>query len=128
MDGVRSNVVAARAASSTSPRLRGEVGLRASSARNPGEGDPRQTECQESPPHPDPLPASGERELTEIAAPSVNQFARKATVTMNPPPTNDPLNPFVRVGSPSIKPALQNLNTHRIICAHPRAAAKSATG
>src|SRR5712691_1353660 len=42
----------------TSPRLRGEVGLRASFARNPGEGDSPQTECGESPPHPNPLPAS----------------------------------------------------------------------
>src|SRR6266702_171549 len=43
-------------------RLRGEVGLRASLARNPGEGDSPRPEYLESPPHPDPLPASGERE------------------------------------------------------------------
>src|SRR5580698_10447038 len=42
----------------TSPRLRGEVGLQS----NPGEGDSPQTELVESPPHPNPLPASGERE------------------------------------------------------------------
>jgi DNA helicase-2/ATP-dependent DNA helicase PcrA len=48
----------APSSSSTSPRLRGEVGLRS----NPGEGDSPQTELLEAPPHPDPLPASGERE------------------------------------------------------------------
>src|SRR5260370_3561475 len=42
----------------TSPRLRGEVGLRS----NPGEGDSPRVEYVESPPHPDPLPASGARE------------------------------------------------------------------
>jgi ATP-dependent DNA helicase UvrD/PcrA len=48
-----------QASSSTSPRLRGEVGLRS----NPGEGEPNaQPVSAESPPHPDPLPASGERE------------------------------------------------------------------
>src|SRR6516164_4986568 len=45
----------------TSPRLRGEVDARSAS----GEGEPQRTE---SPPHPDPLPASGEREHTESAA------------------------------------------------------------
>jgi peptide/nickel transport system ATP-binding protein len=44
--------------SSTSPRLRGEVG--APSA--PGEGGYQQVRSLENPPHPDPLPASGERE------------------------------------------------------------------
>ncbi|SHK92834.1 peptide/nickel transport system ATP-binding protein [Bradyrhizobium lablabi] len=45
--------------SSTSPRLRGEVGLRS----NPGEGDSPRTALVERAPHPDPLPAkSGERE------------------------------------------------------------------
>ncbi|MGJ5181608.1 ATP-dependent helicase [Bradyrhizobium oligotrophicum] len=48
----------APSSSSTSPRLRGEVGLRS----NPGEGDSPTAELAESPPHPDPLPASGERE------------------------------------------------------------------
>jgi peptide/nickel transport system ATP-binding protein len=43
---------------STSPRLRGEVGLRS----NPGEGDSPRTEPAERAPHPDPLPASGARE------------------------------------------------------------------
>jgi L-cysteine S-thiosulfotransferase len=42
----------------TSPRLRGEVDARSAS----GEGDSPNTEIVESPPHPDPLPASGERE------------------------------------------------------------------
>jgi len=44
----------------TSPRLRGEVG----SQSDPGEGaspNPRLSFC-EMPPHPDPLPARGERE------------------------------------------------------------------
>jgi DNA helicase-2/ATP-dependent DNA helicase PcrA len=41
----------------TSPRLRGEVGAHA-----PGEGDSTQTPLAESPPHPNPLPASGARE------------------------------------------------------------------
>jgi peptide/nickel transport system ATP-binding protein len=44
---------------STSPRARGEVGLRS----NPGEGDPPRTLLAERAPHPDPLPAKGgERE------------------------------------------------------------------
>jgi DNA helicase-2/ATP-dependent DNA helicase PcrA len=51
----------------TSPRLRGEVGLRS----NPGEGVAEPTSPAASadrPPHPDPLPASGARE--QIAQPS----------------------------------------------------------
>jgi DNA helicase-2/ATP-dependent DNA helicase PcrA len=54
----------------TSPRLRGEVGLRS----NPGEGvdEPEPTPSSAAamalaPPHPDPLPASGEREKTPHA-------------------------------------------------------------
>ncbi len=43
---------------STSPRLRGEVGLRS----NPGEGDSPRIALAEAAPHPDPLPAGGERE------------------------------------------------------------------
>ena len=43
----------------TSPRLRGEVDARSYAS---GEGDFPQAEFAESPPHPDPLPASGERE------------------------------------------------------------------
>jgi DNA helicase-2/ATP-dependent DNA helicase PcrA len=51
--------------SSTSPRLRGEVGLQS----NPGEGDSPRVEPVERAPHPDPLPVKdGERE--KIAAPS----------------------------------------------------------
>ena len=42
----------------TSPRLRGEVDARSAS----GEGDSPSTELLDTPPHPDPLPASGERE------------------------------------------------------------------
>ena len=43
---------------STSPRLRGEVGLRS----NPGEGEPNSNTVPGVAPHPDPLPAGGERE------------------------------------------------------------------
>ncbi|MDP1865976.1 MAG: UvrD-helicase domain-containing protein, partial [Bradyrhizobium sp.] len=54
-----------QAPSLTSPRSRGEVGLRS----NPGEGEPNATPVSaESPPHPDPLPASGARE--QMAPPS----------------------------------------------------------
>ena len=49
----------------TSPRLRGEVGAQSA----PGEGEPAShLVSAESPPHPDPLPASGARE--KIIAPS----------------------------------------------------------
>jgi DNA helicase II / ATP-dependent DNA helicase PcrA len=47
-----------QAPSYTSPRTRGEVELRS----NSGEGHSPHTELVESPPHPDVLPASGERE------------------------------------------------------------------
>jgi hypothetical protein len=53
----------ARATSYTSPRLRGEVDARSAA----GKGGSRQAEFLENPPHPDPLPASGERERTERA-------------------------------------------------------------
>jgi peptide/nickel transport system ATP-binding protein len=46
------------APSSTSSRLRGEVGAYSA----PGEGESPQTEVLETPPHPNPLPAGGERE------------------------------------------------------------------
>jgi peptide/nickel transport system ATP-binding protein len=49
----------------TSPRLRGEV---ARASARAGEGGSPSTELVESPPHPNPLPASGERERTESAA------------------------------------------------------------
>jgi DNA helicase-2/ATP-dependent DNA helicase PcrA len=51
----------------TSPRLRGEVGLRS----NPGEGEPTATPVSaENPPHPDPLPVKdGEREKIDSPAP-----------------------------------------------------------
>ena len=53
--------------SSTSPRLRGEVGLRS----NPGEGDSPQTELAVTAPHPSPLPVKdGEREHSAGSAPS----------------------------------------------------------
>jgi peptide/nickel transport system ATP-binding protein len=45
---------------STSPRSRGEVGLRS----NPGEGDSPRTALAEGAPHPDPLPAKGEERET----------------------------------------------------------------
>jgi DNA helicase II / ATP-dependent DNA helicase PcrA len=55
-----------QAPSLTSPRLRGEVELRS----NSGEGEPTsQPVFAESPPHPDPLPASGARE--QIAHPGM---------------------------------------------------------
>jgi HemY protein len=47
-------------ATATSPRLRGEVGR-----LRPGEGDSPRAVQMESPPHPTPLPASGEREQTD---------------------------------------------------------------
>jgi peptide/nickel transport system ATP-binding protein len=48
---------------STSPRSRGEVGLRS----NPGEGDSPRTALAEGAPHPDPLPAKGgERETLPL--------------------------------------------------------------
>jgi DNA helicase II / ATP-dependent DNA helicase PcrA len=59
----------------TSPRLRGEVGLQS----NPGEGEPTPPPVSpESPPHPNPLPASGERE----------QIAQAAIAPPSPPPKN----------------------------------------
>jgi len=48
----------------TSPRVRGEVGLRS----NPGEGASPGTVLAESPPHPDPLPASGGKEKNGSAS------------------------------------------------------------
>jgi DNA helicase II / ATP-dependent DNA helicase PcrA len=59
----------APASSSTSPRLRGEVGEPRSGA--PGEGESPQTELVERTPHPDPLPVKdGEREKSAPASPS----------------------------------------------------------
>ncbi|PYF01306.1 Rep family ATP-dependent DNA helicase [Rhodopseudomonas faecalis] len=65
----------AQAPSQTSPRARGEVG----SHSDPGEGAPPQiadSQLAETPPHPTPLPARGEREqavaLGENAAPPKN--------------------------------------------------------
>ncbi len=71
--GTGLSVSSASAAGSTSPRLRGEVGAppKRSEGGKPGEGDSPRAEPIESPPHPDPLPASGERERTESAAPPV---------------------------------------------------------
>ncbi len=55
-----------QAPSYTSPRVRGEVASRSDA----GEGDSPQTELLESPPHPHPLPARGEREQSAAAAAS----------------------------------------------------------
>jgi uncharacterized protein DUF3306 len=55
---------------STSPRLRGEVGSRS----DPGEGGSQQAQPAESPPHPDPLPASGEREFDPASLPPVESI------------------------------------------------------
>ena len=66
----------------TSPRLRGEVGARSA----PGEGVSRKAPRVELAPHPDPLPASGERE--QGAAADLLRFAhgRKfATILADPP-------------------------------------------
>ncbi len=52
----------------TSPRARGEVGLQS----NPGEGDSPRVALAETAPHPDPLPADGERESTAPSAPLKN--------------------------------------------------------
>jgi ATP-dependent helicase/nuclease subunit A len=59
----------------TSPRLRGEVGICALAAQIPGEGASPQTlrgesELAETPPHPDPLPAGGEREQSVVDLPA----------------------------------------------------------
>ena len=57
-----------QAPSSSSPRTRGEVGLPLATQSvvqsNPGEGNSPQAEFLETPPHPNPLPASGEKEKT----------------------------------------------------------------
>ena len=63
LDAASSRVVAPRInrhRQFTSPRLRGEVGSHRRC--DPGEGDSPQTALAESPPHPDLLPASGEKE------------------------------------------------------------------
>jgi peptide/nickel transport system ATP-binding protein len=49
----------------TSPRSRGEVGAQSA----PGEGELLHTGSSENPPHPDPLPARGEREKVSDAKP-----------------------------------------------------------
>jgi DNA helicase-2/ATP-dependent DNA helicase PcrA len=47
----------------TSPRVRGEVARRSPKGEGAaGEGDYPQTESMENPPHPNPLPARGDRE------------------------------------------------------------------
>jgi peptide/nickel transport system ATP-binding protein len=53
------------ALSLTSPRVRGEVGTRS----GPGEGDSPRVALADRAPHPDPLPASGEREKSDPARP-----------------------------------------------------------
>jgi hypothetical protein len=67
----------------TSPRFRGEVDR---AKRGRVRGALRESECVESPPHPDPLPASGARERT--AAADLLSFAagrRFATILADPP-------------------------------------------
>jgi pyrroloquinoline quinone biosynthesis protein E len=49
----------------TSPRVRGEVDVRSTS----GEGESREPVSSATPPHPDPLPASGERAKRALPAP-----------------------------------------------------------
>ena len=65
----------------TSPRLRGEVGLRS----NPGEGDSPRVTLAEGAPHPDPLPASGEREKPLLLVEKlVKEYPRQgATATLS---------------------------------------------
>jgi DNA helicase II / ATP-dependent DNA helicase PcrA len=53
---------------STSPRLRGEVGASEQSEDATGEGQLPQLATTAAAPHPDPLPASGEREQAVLAA------------------------------------------------------------
>jgi peptide/nickel transport system ATP-binding protein len=66
----------------TSPRLRGEVDARSAS----GEGDSPRAELLETPPHPDPLPARGEREKKSpllVVEKLVKEYPRKgATATL----------------------------------------------
>jgi peptide/nickel transport system ATP-binding protein len=72
----------AAALSSTSPRLRGEVGLRS----NPGEGDSPQVALAETAPHPNPLPAKGgERERPLLLVEKlVKEYPRQgATATLS---------------------------------------------
>jgi len=53
----------------TSPRLRGEVARQSPQGEGAaGEGDSPYDVLAESPPHPDPLPASGERESKRRSA------------------------------------------------------------
>jgi DNA helicase-2/ATP-dependent DNA helicase PcrA len=81
----------AQAPSSTSPRLRGEHSrasadvlkeerhgdAMAMAQSAPGEGDSPQAEFAETAPHPDPLPASGERGKIALAAPASPQAPPK---------------------------------------------------
>ena len=76
--------VAATSPSSTSPRVRGEIGLRS----NPGEGDSPQVSLAEAAPYPDPLPAKGgEREQMQpllLVEKLVKEYPRQgATATLS---------------------------------------------
>src|SRR5450755_4248805 len=65
----------------TSPCVRGEVGLRS----NPGEGDSQPAALAEGAPHPDPLPAGGEREKRPLLVVDklVKEYPRQgATATL----------------------------------------------
>src|SRR5262249_33660334 len=61
-------------AADTSPRLRGEVDAPERSEGASGEGGSRPAEPVESPPHPDPLPASGEREFDPATLPPIESI------------------------------------------------------
>ena len=60
----------------TSPRLRGEVDPPKRSEGGPGDGDSPYVVFAETPPHPNPLPASGERERTDAAGEILESFAQ----------------------------------------------------
>src|SRR5262245_16738746 len=62
----------------TSPRLRGAVGLRS----NPGEGDSQRARSAENPPHPDLLPARGERENSAISRGTMSRVVAASLATI----------------------------------------------
>jgi Protein of unknown function (DUF3306) len=66
-DAPRRSEDTAERAAATSPRLRGEVGSRS----DPGEGASPPAEHVERAPHPNPLPASGEREFDPATLPPI---------------------------------------------------------
>src|SRR5262245_8678199 len=62
----------------TSPRLRGEVGLRS----HTGEGESPRARSAESPPHPSPLPARGERENNIISGRTMSRLVAASLATL----------------------------------------------